>query len=93
MAPDHVPAAGARAGELRAYGRMVRMLGRPVAQPDVSTRAPVLLVPGFMAGDATLKALAVAQPSSADELSGISGIGAAKLERYGDAVLQVLAAS
>ncbi|WP_375481912.1 esterase/lipase family protein [uncultured Jatrophihabitans sp.] len=58
LAPDHVPTAGARAGELRAYGRMVRMLGRPVAQPDVSTRAPVLLVPGFLSGDVSLTLLA-----------------------------------
>ena len=57
LAPDYVPAAGARVGELRSYGRMVRMLGRPVAQPDVSGRSPVLLVPGFLSGDVSLTLL------------------------------------
>lgn len=40
--------------------------------------------------DRTLLELAVRQPSSLDELSQVSGIGAAKLERYGEALLAVL---
>ena len=48
-------------------------------------------VPGYVVfSDATLAALAVHQPSDADGLLGISGIGDVKLERYGDAVLTVL---
>ncbi|OMH35138.1 ATP-dependent DNA helicase UvrD2 [Tersicoccus sp. Bi-70] len=43
--------------------------------------------------DATLMAIAERMPSSADELAGITGVGPAKLERYGQAVLEVLAAS
>ena len=50
-------------------------------------------VPGYVVfGDATLAALAVHQPTSDDELLAISGIGQVKLERYGAAVLDTLAA-
>ena len=41
--------------------------------------------------DRTLLELAAARPSSQAELSGISGVGSAKLERYGAALLEVLA--
>jgi ATP-dependent DNA helicase RecQ len=41
--------------------------------------------------DATLRAIATANPSSLDALRSLPGIGAAKLERYGAAVLEVLA--
>ncbi|WP_416445668.1 DNA helicase RecQ [Leucobacter sp. HNU] len=48
-------------------------------------------VPGYIVfGDATLRALAVHVPGSRDALLGITGIGQAKLDRYGDAVLEVL---
>ena len=43
--------------------------------------------------DRTLIELAAARPSSRQELSGVSGIGSAKLERYGEALLEVLLAS
>ncbi|ANH69873.1 DNA helicase RecQ [Mitsuaria sp. 7] len=39
----------------------------------------------------TLAELARVQPTSLDEMSGISGIGAKKLEAYGEALLRVLA--
>jgi len=42
--------------------------------------------------DATLAAIAAARPRSIEELSGIAGIGARKLERYGPALLEVLRA-
>jgi ATP-dependent DNA helicase RecQ len=48
--------------------------------------------PYVVFGDATLRALAVHSPGSADGLLEISGIGQAKLERYGEAVLAVLSA-
>ena len=49
-------------------------------------------VPAYVVfGDATLRALATQQPGSLDALARISGIGAAKLERYGDAVLELMA--
>ena len=40
--------------------------------------------------DATLSAIAAARPSDLEGLSSIAGIGAKKLERYGEALLQVL---
>jgi len=40
--------------------------------------------------DATLVAIAERAPQSLDDLQGLSGIGAKKLEAYGDEVLQVL---
>ena len=41
--------------------------------------------------DATLAAIARARPTSLGQLAGIPGVGASKLERYGEAVLGVLA--
>ena len=43
--------------------------------------------------DATLAAIAQRAPASLDDLQGISGIGAKKLEAYAEQVLQVVAAS
>jgi ATP-dependent DNA helicase RecQ len=40
--------------------------------------------------DATLRAMAEARPRNRAELAGISGVGAAKLERYGEAFLAAL---
>ncbi len=49
-------------------------------------------VPGYVVfGDATLAALAVHQPTSDEGLLAITGIGQVKLERYGEAVREVLA--
>jgi len=42
--------------------------------------------------DATLRAIAAAAPSTLDGLSQISGVGATKLDRYGQQLLDVLAA-
>ena len=42
--------------------------------------------------DATLRAIATAAPTTIDELGRLSGVGAAKLDRYGPAVLEVIAA-
>ncbi|MGJ0204968.1 DNA helicase RecQ [Leucobacter sp. gxy201] len=50
-------------------------------------------VPGYVVfGDATLAALAAHLPTNDEQLLAISGIGQVKLERYGAAVLEVLAA-
>jgi len=35
--------------------------------------------------------IAIERPATLDELGRIKGVGASKLDRYGDAVLQVLA--
>lgn len=49
-------------------------------------------VPGFVVlTDATLTAIAEQRPAGPSALVGIPGIGAAKLDRYGDEVLRVLA--
>ncbi|PJJ65535.1 DNA helicase RecQ [Compostimonas suwonensis] len=48
-------------------------------------------VPAYIVfGDATLRAVASARPSSLDELDGITGIGAKKLESYGQKLLDVV---
>ena len=41
--------------------------------------------------DSTLEAIAASQPQSLDALGNISGIGAKKLERYGQALLELTA--
>jgi ATP-dependent DNA helicase RecQ len=41
--------------------------------------------------DATLRAIAEIQPTSLHDLRGVAGIGAKKLEAYGDAILEVVA--
>lgn len=49
-------------------------------------------VPAYIVfGDATLRELAAARPSTIAELDGITGIGQKKLERYGEAVLDAVA--
>ena len=40
--------------------------------------------------DATLAEMARTGPTSLDDLAGISGVGAKKLEAYGDDILRVL---
>ena len=51
-------------------------------------------VPAYIVfGDATLRAVAVARPERIDDLDGITGIGAKKLEAYGEALLAVVAAA
>ena len=40
--------------------------------------------------DATLRGIALTTPSTLDELSGVSGVGAAKLEKFGEAVLAIV---
>ncbi|MFI7493859.1 DNA helicase RecQ [Kocuria sp. M4R2S49] len=56
-----------------------------------STVAKEQGVPAYVVfNDATLAAVAQARPGSLGELRGISGVGDAKLERYGPAVLEVI---
>ena len=43
--------------------------------------------------DAVLAAMAREQPATLDELAGISGVGAKKLDAYGREILRVLADS
>ncbi|MRX44431.1 DNA helicase RecQ [Agromyces kandeliae] len=49
-------------------------------------------VPAYIVfGDATLRAVAVRRPAAVAELDGISGIGAKKLDAYGEALVRVVA--
>jgi len=43
--------------------------------------------------DSTLAAVAAIRPRTHDALRGISGIGVTKLERYGDALLAIVASN
>jgi ATP-dependent DNA helicase RecQ len=55
-------------------------------------RSQIDSVPAFVVfSDATLQELAAAQPRTLGELAGVKGIGPAKLERYGDELLSLLA--
>ncbi len=57
-----------------------------------TARADADKVPAYVVlTDATLRLVADAQPSSTEELLALSGVGPAKLERYGDAVLAEVA--
>jgi ATP-dependent DNA helicase RecQ len=40
--------------------------------------------------DATLREMAARRPTSLDAMAGISGVGAAKLEKYGAAFVEVV---
>ena len=41
--------------------------------------------------DSTLRLIAASPPSTLDELRQVNGVGATKLEKYGQAILDVLA--
>ncbi len=59
-----------------------------------SDTARELGVPAYVIlHDRSLRELAELRPSSRDTLATVSGIGAAKIERYGDALLALIAAS
>jgi ATP-dependent DNA helicase RecQ len=48
------------------------------------------LPPYVIFHDSTLREIAAAKPANLDELSRIQGVGAAKLQRYGQAMLAAL---
>ena len=51
-------------------------------------------IPAFVVlHDATLEAIAAARPLTTADLQGISGIGATKLTRYGEQILEIVAAA
>jgi superfamily II DNA helicase RecQ len=57
------------------------------------TTAKEQSVPAYVVfHDATLRAIAVAAPSSLAELAGISGVGESKLAKYGESILELLSA-
>jgi ATP-dependent DNA helicase RecQ len=57
------------------------------------TRSQADGVPAYVVlHDATLRELASNRPTTIGELAAVKGLGPAKLERYGDDILQVVAA-
>ncbi|HEV7565908.1 MAG TPA: DNA helicase RecQ [Microbacteriaceae bacterium] len=89
-----------------ATGRAARSVRRATASGDLPESAVSLFealrawraetardqgVPAYIVfGDATLRAVATERPASTADLDGITGIGAKKLEAYGDALLSVV---
>ena len=56
-----------------------------------ATTARELGAPAYVVfADATLRGIALTTPSTLDELSTVSGVGAAKLSTFGDAVLAIV---
>ena len=84
---------GARAGSRAADG--LEIAEREVFEALRTWRSSVAkekTIPPYMVfSDATLVAIVQARPSSTAQLSAVSGVGAKKLDEYGDAVLEVLA--
>ncbi|KQO60294.1 DNA helicase RecQ [Curtobacterium sp. Leaf261] len=89
--------------------RPARATRRAAAQPDMPTEAVPLFealrvwrstqakersVPAYVVfSDATLRGIAATRPDSIEQLAEVSGVGAAKLETYGELVLEVVAAA
>jgi len=74
----------------------------PVASVDLfealrvwrSAEAKAQEVPAYIIfGDATLRGIAISRPGTLGELGGISGVGENKLAKYGEALLEVVAAN
>ncbi len=56
-----------------------------------ASTAKALEAPAYVVfADATLRGIALTEPHTLDELAQVSGVGAAKLERFGDAVLAIV---
>jgi len=97
-------AASASSGPDRARSRLGRARGGDTDGPEPDgplldalkewrrLLAKASSVPAYVVfNDATLRAIATAFPGSRDQLLDISGIGPVKVERYGDAVLELVA--
>jgi ATP-dependent DNA helicase RecQ len=86
-----VPAAAAPDGDPRASPADEALFERLRAWRRETADAQS--VPAFVVlADRTLRALAAARPANETELADVSGIGPAKLERYGAALLEVMEA-
>lgn len=86
----------------KAAGRSVAAAGLSDADHELFERlrtwraetARAASVPAYVVfPDATLVGIAQSRPETTDELSDVSGVGQAKLERYGHDVLELVAAS
>jgi ATP-dependent DNA helicase RecQ len=89
--------AAARAPRLRVGEAELPEESRPLFEALREWRAVTAReqsVPAYIVfGDATLRAVAAARPTRREDLEGITGIGAKKLEQYGEALLGVVAAT
>lgn len=101
-----VPLRTAPPARTRATAASRRRAGTPAAAADLDAAQTAVFerlrawrgatakeqgVPAYVVlNDATLRELAVRRPATLDALGGITGIGAAKKERYGAQVLEVL---
>ena len=93
----HEPAARAKRSTRSTAGAAVQDLpatAEPVFQSLRAWRAAAAKeqgVPAYVVfHDATLKQIALEQPATLDALGGVSGVGQAKLERYGQRILDTL---
>jgi ATP-dependent DNA helicase RecQ len=102
---DTTPAA-ARSGKAAKSARTPRGGAGAVAAADLSPEQHELFErlrawrkeaaegkpPYVVFSDATLREIVTTRPTSLDELSDVNGVGAAKLAKYGETVLALLAA-
>jgi DNA helicase-2/ATP-dependent DNA helicase PcrA len=95
------PKPGARRRSGAPEPRRARRPPDPVAEPNQETftklaewrrdRARRDSVPPYVvAHDATLRAIAAARPTNATELAAVPGMGAVKVERYGDEICEII---
>jgi ATP-dependent DNA helicase RecQ len=90
--PSRRPAGGPRVGAGRAPLTSVQEELFEALRAWRSAQAREQGVPAYVVfGDATLIAVAAARPTTLAALDGISGIGAKKLEAYGEAIIDVVA--
>jgi ATP-dependent DNA helicase RecQ len=91
------PKAARKPGRVRSKTPMAALSPESTTRFDIlrewrATMAREQDVPAYVIfHDATLRAIAELEPRDLDSLSTVSGIGSSKLERYGEAVLQLLA--
>jgi len=94
----HDPAARRTTAKARGAGRLAALpdaeaegLFQRLREWRLRTARAQGVPPYVIFHDATLLAIAAARPRSRRDLEGLPGLGAAKLERYGDALLSFLA--
>ena len=94
--PKRTPAAKAKASDSKRAPQDMPPEAEPVFQKLRAWRMEVAReegkAPFIIFHDATLRQIATVHPSTLDELATISGIGEGKLNRYGQGVLDALAA-
>ena len=85
-------ARGARRRDRRRPPNIPRSPVRGAARAGREIAAAAGVPPYVIFHDSTLRDMAEASPATLQQLSQVSGVGAAKLERYGEAFLEVIEA-